>query len=150
MITSYALIGKYGNVFEKEIQLKYEANEMGLWLVDYDIKSAIPVLPGRIYCNKKMIPMLQKAFRALIAKQLHTEIRTYDGCFNVRRKRGSSAVSLHAYGLAIDLNAAWNRFGGTVTFSNAFLQVWRDNGFDCGADWKKKDGMHFQPKVIPT
>lgn len=151
MITSKMLIAKFGDTRVATVRIEYERKNMILWHLDTDIRDAIPALPSRIYLHGAMIPYLQLAFRELIKKGLHTEIKTYDGCFNVRDKRGSRAVSLHAYGLAIDLNAAWNRFGGTVEFSQEFLHVWRNNGFDCGADWKMPytDGMHFQLKNIP-
>ncbi|MET7256034.1 M15 family metallopeptidase [Dyadobacter fermentans] len=69
-----------------------------------------------------------------------------DGCFNIRKERGSSGILAHAFGIAVDINAATNPFRGAVTWSAPFLKVWRDLGWICGADWSptSEDGMHFQ------
>jgi hypothetical protein len=35
-----------------------------------------------------------------------------------------------------------------VKWSEKFLDVWRRNGWDCGADWNTVlDGMHFEIKL---
>ena len=119
---------------------------MMLWDIPADINAAIPALPNRIYCNFRLIPMLEAVLRELMALGLHTEIRTWDGCFNVRKKMGTAQQwSTHSWGIAIDMNAAWNPWKGRVTWSKAFLAVFRKHGFIVGADWgKQKDGMHFQ------
>jgi hypothetical protein len=131
---------------------------MKVWVVPVDIREAIPALPARIYLNQVIEAPLEATLRELIVKGLHREIRTYDGCFVVRKQRGSNAISTHSFGLAIDLNAAWNPLvrGVTpatrkrlraekVTFSEDFLDVWRKHGWNCGADWiTLLDGMHFQ------
>ena len=85
-----------------------------------------------------------------------SEIKTYDGCWNVRKKRGLQSLSIHAFGMAIDLNASHNPLGltqaqckekGLIPFTEKFLSVAR-NYVDCGADWKTRpDGMHFQIKI---
>jgi len=94
----------------------------------------------------------------LARKKLMAEIKTWDGLFNVRYQRDSrTKLSRHSWGLAIDMNAAWNPLvkvtsanraalrKANVKWSERFLQVWRDNGFECGADWMDRlDGMHFE------
>ena len=76
------------------------------------------------------------------------ELKTWDGCFNVRRKRGLKSLSLHSWGIAIDVNAAWNGLGKEPTLSKEFVQCFIDAGFDWGGTWTRKDGMHFQLKTI--
>lgn len=134
MVTSQQALKKYGPP-EKEAW-------MVLWDVPTDLE--IGVIPKRIYCNKDMVGPLEQAFRNLIERGKIGELRTWDGCFNIRKKRGASSASLHSWGIAIDVNAAWNRFGGTPTLSLAFVQCFKDAGFDWGGDWTKKDGMHLQ------
>jgi hypothetical protein len=55
--------------------------------------------------------------------------------------------------MAIDLNPAHNPLGLSreqalqkvlKPFSEAFIQVWRANNWFCGADFKRKDLMHFE------
>lgn len=143
MKTQKQLIGKFGNPMIDN--LTFERKWMTVWYVPEGIRKAIPALPARIYCNKLIALQLQETFYALIAAEVHAEIKTYDGCFNIRKKRGLSTISVHAFGLAIDLNAAWNQLGKKVTWSKEFLQVWRDTGWTLGADWTGRvDGMHFQ------
>lgn len=123
-----------------------------LWDVPSELE--IGVIPKRIYCNKDLIKPLTQAFRNLIDRGYVDELKTWDGCFNIRNKRGLNSWSLHAFGIAVDMNAFSNPLGltraqieakGLTPFSEDFLQCFRDAGFDCGADWIKPcDSMHFQ------
>jgi len=135
--------------FEKKHMVLVQIDEFG-----FDS----PVLPKQIYANRTLVPRLIKVLQQLNEKGLIGEIRTWDGLYNVRYMRGSKSVlSRHSWGLAVDLNATWNPLVKVtpanraqmrkkhVKWSEKFLQVWRDNGFECGADWKDRlDGMHFE------
>jgi hypothetical protein len=134
MVTSQQCLKKYGAP-------ESEAH-MTLWDVPTELE--IGSIPKRIYCNKDMIAPLAKAFENLISTGNVKELRTWDGCFNIRKKRGASSSSLHSWGIAIDVNAAWNGFGKQPTMSAGFVKCFKDAGFDWGGDWTKKDGMHFQ------
>ncbi|WP_426291992.1 M15 family metallopeptidase [Dyadobacter endophyticus] len=142
------LIAKFGDPYKD--RLGFERKWMVLWVVPANIRAAIPCMPAKIYLNKLILVPLEKTLRKLIEAGLHEEIKTWDGCFNIRSKRGSSGISLHSWGIAVDLNAATNPFRGKVTWSASFLKVWRDIGWICGADWSvnSKDGMHFQWEYI--
>ena len=54
--------------------------------------------------------------------------------------------SLHSWGVAIDVNAAWNPMGKEPKLSQGFVKCFKDAGFDWGGDWDYPDGMHFQLK----
>ena len=140
------LIELLGNPMRR--QTAFETTWMVLWQVPSDIKEKIQVLPKAIYLNRLIIKPLEATFRALIAEGLHTEITSYDGCFNVRYIRGtentSRSLSRHSWGLAIDFNAATNPLGGPVRFSEKFIAIWRNSDWTCGADFKRLDGMHFE------
>jgi hypothetical protein len=141
-------------VTSQQCQTKYgtpETNE-AKFMVLFDVPSQleIGVIPKRIYCNKDMVSPLTKAFILLIARDLVKELRTWDGCFNIRKKRGASSSSLHSWGIAVDLNAAWNGFGKATTLSSEFVQCFKEAGFDWGGDWTTKDGMHFQLSKLPN
>lgn len=123
--------------------------ERGMVLWDVPSHLEIGVIPKKLYCNRDMVIPLQCAFENLIKRGLVGELRTWDGCFNIRRKRGGISSSLHSWGLAVDLNAAWNRMGRKPTLSPAFVQCWKDAGFEWGGDWRLPDGMHFQLSRIP-
>jgi hypothetical protein len=116
-------------------------------MVDWDVPKNLEIgkIPKSIYCNKDMVVPLSKAFTALIATGTVKELKTYDGCFNIRKKRGLGSMSLHSWGIAIDFNAAWNPLGGTPTFTPGFVKCFTDAGFEWGGSWPtRKDGMHFQ------
>jgi len=143
MKTGSQLISKFGNPSIDNVS--FERTWMTLWIVPDAIRKSIPALPAKMYINKLIKDRLQQTLFDLIQTGLSSEIRTYDGCFNIRKKRGLTSLSLHSFGLAIDLNAAWNQLGKPSSWSDAFLEVWRKNGWDCGADWKgRKDAMHMQ------
>ena len=97
-----------------------------------------------------MVGPLTQAFTNIIDRGLISQLKTWNGCFNVRKKVGASSQSLHSWGIAIDINAAWNAFGKTPTMSPELVQCFKDAGFEWGGDWKTtKDGMHFQLAKLP-
>lgn len=98
----------------------------------------------RVYMNRLMWgPFLEALRNAQDSGVLH-ELKTLDGCLNVRSVRGGEGFSWHSYALAIDLNAAENPLGGPVAFSEKLIQCFTDAGFLAGAHFKRLDGMHFQ------
>lgn len=127
---------------------KFEGTWMKLWDVPDDINKELPCVPNKIYCNKDLIGPLEKAFRNMIARGLQSQLKTWDGCFNIRNKRGLSTLSLHSWAIAIDINAAWNGLGKTPTMSNDLVKCFTDAGFEWGGTWARLDGMHFQLSKI--
>ncbi len=127
--------------------IDFERKWMVMWDVPQSINDAIPALPNRIYCNKLMVPNLEKAFRELIAQDVHHELKTWDGCFNVRLQRGSKTkLSIHSWAIAIDVNASWNGLGKIPTLSDEFVACFEKFNFDWGGRFRmpRTDGMHFQ------
>lgn len=139
MVTSAQCTAKYG-----------PASESNPHLVIWDVPAhlEIGVIPKRIYCNKDLIGPLTAAFTALISTGKVSELKTWDGCFNIRKKRGLTTMSLHSWGIAVDMNAFENGLNQTPKFSAAFVKCFTDNGFDWGGTWTRKDGMHFQLSKI--
>jgi len=142
MVTSAQCLKKWGDPALVQNELKY----MTVW--DIPTHLEIGVIPKKLYCNKIMIAHLIQAFTNLIDRDFVKELKTFDGCFNVRRKRGLTTMSLHSWGIAIDVNAAWNGLGKEPQLSAGFVKCFTDAGFDWGGTWKRKDGMHFQLKTI--
>jgi len=117
---------------------------MVLWDIPHELE--IGVIPKRLYCNKDMIAPLSKAFANLIKTGCVKELKTFDGCFNIRKKRGAMTQSLHSWGVAVDVNAQWNQMGKPSTLSKEFVKCFTDAGFDWGGLFSKTDAMHFQLK----
>jgi hypothetical protein len=104
----------------------------------------------RIFCNTDMHGPLLQAFDNILTAGCEAELKTYDGCYNVRMARGSQSVfSLHSYAIAIDLNARDNPLGGRSSWSDVFVRCFTDAGFIWGGDFTRKDPMHFQWCGIP-
>ena len=134
MVTSQKALKKYGD----------PTLERGMVVWDVPSNLEIGVIPKKIYCNRDLVQPLTHAFTNLISRGHINELRTWDGCFNIRKKRGLSSMSLHSWGIAIDVNAAWNGLGKEPTLSAGFVKSFTDAGFDWGGTWNRKDGMHFQ------
>jgi D-alanyl-D-alanine carboxypeptidase len=141
MVTSQQCFAKYGDP---------SANE-GKFMVVWDVPSELEhgAIPRKIYCNKDIVPALTQAFKNINDRGLANQVKTWDGCFNIRKKRGATSMSLHSWGLAIDINAAWNGFGKRPTMSPELVKCFTDAGLDWGGVWKKPDGMHFQIAKLP-
>lgn len=138
MVTSAQCLKKYG---KPEAQF-----HMIMWDIPANLE--IGVIPKRLYCNKDLVAPLQKAFQNLITTGHVKELKTWDGCFNIRKKRGLTSMSLHSWGIAIDVNAFENGLNQTPKLSPGFVKCFTDAGFDWGGTWQRRDGMHFQLQSI--
>ena len=139
MVTSAQCLKKYGDP-------TLERN-MIVWDVPSELE--IGLIPKRIYCNKDLVAPLGQAFENLIATGHVKEIKTWDGCFNIRQKRGIASMSLHSWGIAIDVNASENQLNQIPKLSSGFVKCFTDAGFDWGGSWKgRTDPMHFQLSKI--
>jgi hypothetical protein len=146
LISRYSDPMKYTRAFESQF--------MVLWPVPMWIDTHIPALPNKIYINKDIVKVFEDTMNALVSNGCYKEIMTFDGMFNVRYIRGSKTkLSIHSWGLAIDLNAAHNPLGhtkdmciakGLTPFSNEFDNTFRNLGWTCGIDFSRADGMHFE------
>ena len=138
-------------ITSKQCLLRYGAPELEKSMVLWDVPASleIGVLPKKVYCNKDLAKPLEIAFTNIVSRKLVGQVKTWDGCFNIRKKKSNSTPSLHSWGLAIDINAAWNGYNKPVTMSKELVQCFKDAGFDWGGDWIIKDGMHFQLSAFP-
>lgn len=153
MVRAIDCFKKYGTPKE------CEESHMIMWDVPQILE--IGVIPKKIYCNKDIITPLKDSFTRLINRNLISELKTWDGCFNLRVVRGyeraydqfmaigdtesaDKLLSIHSWGIAIDINAAWNQLGKEPSLSPDFVKCFTESGFEWGGEWKRKDGMHFQ------
>jgi hypothetical protein len=141
MLTAKECKSKYGD------PKKNESKFMVLWDIPSELEIG-NVIPKRLYCNKDLVKPLSAAFKNLIAAGLVSELKTWDGCFNIRPTKSGKSPSLHSWGVAIDVNAASNGYNKQPTLSKKFVECFKRAGFDWGGDWTTKDGMHFQLSKI--
>jgi D-alanyl-D-alanine carboxypeptidase len=102
---------------------------------------------AKLYVNKAMVAPLTAALTVAVATCPDYPIRTI-GCWNVRYKRTvGSAISVHAWGMAVDINASTNPLAAELTtdMPDAFVQAFKDQGFTWGGEFSGfKDSMHMQ------
>jgi D-alanyl-D-alanine carboxypeptidase len=138
MITPKECEKRFGKPKSKQV-------EKHLVLFDVPTELEIGVIPKKIYCHNLLVTPLTKAFKNLIERGFVNELKTWDGCFNPRLQRGSKTIwSIHTWGLAIDVNAAWNGLGHKPKLSANFVKCFTDAGFYWGGNFKRLDGMHFE------
>ncbi len=111
----------------------------------------------QIQCNIKVAASLRRIFEA-IRKLYHNDqnsidaagLDAYDGCYADRSVRGDAGKrSMHAYGAAIDLDAADNPLGAQLgKMPKAVVDIFKAEGWRWGGDYQgRKDWMHFEACV---
>jgi hypothetical protein len=154
MVTSAQCLKKYGDPNLLETQSKHFVT----WNVPTDIQQAFKHVrfsavgtigfPKRIFVNKDFQPILEAALRNVINRGLAKELKTWDGCFIIRKKRGLTSMSLHSWALAVDVNAFENQLNQTPKLSAEFVKCFTDAGCTWGGNWKRVDAMHFQISIV--
>jgi hypothetical protein len=107
-------------------------------------------------CHKAVKESMERVWQRTLDHYGHEKIKElridyFGGCLNVRRMRGGSAWSMHAWGIAIDIDPDRNPFRGSWKSAQMskpaykqFVQFWYDEGFiNLGLE-ANYDGMHFQ------
>jgi hypothetical protein len=150
MVTSVQCFKKYGDPTLVATQNKY----FEVWQVPQLIQNAFTHVrfsavgtigfPKKIFINKDFRPILEQSLNNLINNNVATEMKTWDGCFIIRQKRGLSSMSLHSWALAVDINQEENQLNMTPKLSSQFVKCFTDAGCEWGGNWTRKDGMHFQ------
>lgn len=121
--------------------------EKGMVLASFQVRPM--TVPPRIYLNRDLHEPLIAVFNGLVNLGLEHLIQTWDGCFNIRKTRGRQSMSLHSWGLAIDINATGNGLGQHPTMHRDLVKAFEDAGFEWGGRWSRPDGMHFQLAKFP-
>lgn len=97
----------------------------------------------------QVLKQAEPAFRGLLQDlQAANYVPTSSGGFNYRNIRGGSKLSQHAFGNAIDINAATNPLGSRGTDMPANIgDIAAKHGIEWGGTWKNRpDPMHFEWK----
>lgn len=107
-----------------------------------------------IYGHWLLEEPLKKALRLVCDRGLAKELKTYDGCWNIRPKKSGQGLSVHSWGLALDFNADTCPFQDPSSptwpdlvrdMSDDFVRCFAEAGFEWGGLWKSvHDPMHFQ------
>lgn len=120
------------------------------WVERNIVTSEVPLL-GSVRCHATMIVPLTGALEQIVDEGLAASIDAadYGGCWVARRIDWSPTMplSMHAWGLAIDLNVSTNALGAAPTMHDRVVAIFREHGFAWGGDWSRPDGMHFELHV---
>lgn len=109
----------------------------------------IPVIIGSgkavtLACHIAIAARLERVFGSLKRSGSLELVKTYDGCFNIRKVRGGNRPSLHAWGLAIDVNAGQFPLGSRHLQAPGLVRAFTAEGFFNGSKFHRPDPMHFQ------
>jgi D-alanyl-D-alanine carboxypeptidase len=115
------------------------------WVDKKIVTTTVPVL-GEVTCHRKLIPQLRAAMRELTDAGLASTIHAFNGCFAARNvlSSPSAAISHHAWGIAVDVNADTNPFGRPPAQDRQLVELMERWGFTWGGSWIVPDGMHFE------
>lgn len=105
----------------------------------------------KIKLHKAVAPVFRATWAELVRLGLNDKFRTYSGAFAPRHMGHdpNRAVSVHAYGAAIDFDAAWNGYGVPLEraqINRDVVEVFERMGWHWGGRWTGAfcDAMHFQ------
>ena len=115
------------------------------WVSAHIITKTVPIL-GQVTCNKFVFPQLEAALKDVIENGLQDKIHPneYAGCYYPRFIAGTTKLSNHSFGLALDLNTPGNQRGTVGEMDRGVVAIFKYWGFAWGGDWDYTDPMHFE------
>jgi hypothetical protein len=121
------------------------------WVRGNIVTTTVPIM-GRVTCHRLMVPQLRGALQEVQDAGLGGLLRTYDGCYVPRfiARNPDNSISLHTWGIAIDMDAATNYRGIRGTMDIRIVEIFKRWGFEWGGDWRYTDPMHFELGALLT
>lgn len=115
------------------------------WVKAHIVTEVVPIL-GSVTCNKYLMPQLKAALAEIVTSKLADKIHPgqYAGCYYPRFIAGSTQLSNHSFGLALDLNVPGNQRGTVGQMDRVVVAIFKKWGFAWGGDWAYTDPMHFE------
>ena len=115
------------------------------WVSENIVTASVPIF-GRVTCHRLMVPQLRGALADVEAAGLAGSLKTYDGCYVPRfiERNPERSISLHTWGIAIDMDASTNYRGIRGTMDPKIVEIFKRWGFRWGGDWAYTDPMHFE------
>jgi hypothetical protein len=150
--TEAKLIAFYGNVGTNQTTITVPYPHLIAWERQKRVT--------KITCHKKVAASLQQVLENVRAHYgvdgIHDlGLDLYGGCLNVRRMRGGTAWSMHAWGIALDYDPEKNQLKwgrDRATFAKpayeAWWRIWEAEGWCSLGRRKNFDWMHVQAARI--
>lgn len=115
------------------------------WVSANITQAEVPVI-GSVTCHRLLIPQLYAALAEVEEAGLADEIYQYGGCYVPRfiDRDPSKPLSMHAFGLAVDVNTPTNQLGTQGDMDPRVVEIFERWGFVWGGRWARPDPMHFE------
>ncbi len=115
------------------------------WTASHIVTEEVPLL-GSVTCNRYIMPQLRAALTEIATSGLGDEIHPgeYAGCYYPRFIAGTTSLSNHSFGTALDLNTPGNQRGTVGEMDRTVVAIFKKWGFAWGGDWGYTDPMHFE------
>jgi hypothetical protein len=115
------------------------------WVAAHIETRTMPII-GSMTCNKAIFPQLEAALREVVERGLSSALHPgeYAGCYYPRFIAGSTTLSNHSFGLAMDFNVPGNQRGTVGEMNRDVVTIFKKWGFAWGGDWGYTDPMHFE------
>ncbi|HYH35457.1 MAG TPA: M15 family metallopeptidase [Nocardioides sp.] len=115
------------------------------WVAANIATETVPVL-GAVTCHRELFPQLRAALQQVVDQGLADAINPgeYAGCYYPRFIAGTTTLSNHSFGLALDLNVPGNQRGTAGEMDPGVVAIFKEWGFAWGGDWSYTDPMHFE------
>jgi hypothetical protein len=119
---------------------------------DYQRKIKVP----KFQCHERVVDSLGRIFQRILdqyglAKIRKLNLDIFSGCYNYRQTTGSSSLSMHAWGIGIDIDAAHNQMdegASQAAFSKSeyapMISFFEAEGWVSLGHARNFDWMHFQ------
>ena len=119
------------------------------WVSEHIATGTVPII-GSVTCNRLIFPQLEAALREIEARGLADEIHAdeYAGCYYPRFIAGTTSLSNHSFGLALDFNVSGNQRGTVGEMDRTVVAIFKKWGFAWGGDWRYTDPMHFEMNAV--
>jgi hypothetical protein len=137
---------------------RWEATQLVSIVAPYPLRLSwqIGTTVHRLRCHRKVADSLKRILTAIweacgrnLATVQAARLDLFGGCYEYRRARGGSALSLHAWGAAIDIDPERNGLGvewrdGAGMLPRFVIDIFRSEGWTWGGDFSRPDAMHFE------
>ncbi len=109
----------------------------------------MPII-GSMTCHREIFPQLRAALEEVIGRGLAGELHPgeYAGCYYPRFIAGTTTLSNHSFGLAMDFNVPGNQRGTAGEMDRTVVSIFKKWGFAWGGDWNYTDPMHFELSAV--